>query len=110
MGNQVFRQTINARQPPVRISQQLGQLFVEAPGQIQQDVPGVSFQDILIIEDPVGGRRGFLLQAAGCGKVGADLPDPQAGLLETLEQFVGALRLRVQLLLSGMAPGMFQYL
>ena len=97
---------VDAGQPPVGIRGQGGQLLVKAPGKVQQDIAGVPLQDVLVIQDPIGSRRGFLFQAARRGEIRADLTDPLTGLFETLEQFGGVLRPRVHLLLAGMAPGM----
>ena len=102
MGDEILGQTIDARQPAVGIRGQGGQLLVKTSGKVQQDIAGVPLQNVLVIKDPIGRRRGFLFQAARCGKIRADLTDPLTGLLETLEQFKTAMRLQVHLLLPGM--------
>ena len=107
MGDEILGQTVDARQPPMGIGGEGGKLPVKAPGEVQQDIAGVSLQDVLVIEYPVGGRRGFLLQAAGSGEIGADPADPLTGLPETLEQFGRRLGSGVHLLLPGMTLGMF---
>ena len=108
MRDQILGQGIDAGLPTVGIGGQRWQLPVKTPGKIQQDVADVTLQDIFVIQYPVGGRCGFLLQAAGHGKVRTDLTHPQTGSFQTPEQFGGMLRQRVHLLLSGMALGMFK--
>ncbi len=106
MGDKILGQAVDARQPPVVGRGQDRQAQVIAAGKVDQDIAGVALEDVLVVEDPVGRRRGLLFQLAGSGKIGGDLPYPQARPPEPLQQFDGTIRPRVDQLFTGMAPGM----
>jgi len=49
---------------------------------------GVALDDVLIIEDPFGGRRRTLFRSTYFGEIRATLMDPLTGVFDPLEQFI----------------------
>ncbi len=76
MRYKILGETVNVRQAPVWIRSQCGQLPVKTSWQIQQDIAGISLQDVLVIKYPIGGQRCFLFQAARRSEIRADLTGP----------------------------------
>ena len=76
MGDEVFGHTVNAWQAPVRVGCQNGELLIKTRRKVYKDIADVSFQDIFVVQYPIGSRRCLLFQAACCGKIRTDLTDP----------------------------------
>ena len=81
-GDKCLRQTVDARQAPVGLVGECRQLLVKTPRKVQLNVTGVALDDLLIIEDPLGGRRRTLFQSTRFGEIRAYLMDPLMGVFD----------------------------
>ena len=78
VGDEFLRQAVDARQTPVGLVGERRQLLVETPGKIQLNVAYVALNDVLIVEEPLGGWRHALSQPARFGKIQSK-PDGSIG-------------------------------
>ena len=110
MGDQILGQTIDAGQSMVGISGENRQLPVKMTGKIEQNIADITFENVLVVQNPISCCCGLLLQIAGGGEIGADLANPFSRLFESTQQFGGMLLLGIHPLLAGVTPGMLQNL
>jgi len=75
-------------------------------GKVQLNVAGVALDDVLIVEEPLGGWRHTLFQSTRFGEIRANLMDRLTGQFEPLEQFGVPPRIWVHVVVRGQTLGM----
>ena len=106
MGDEFPRQAVDARETPVGLVGECRQFMVITPGKVQLNVACVARDDVLIVEEPLGGWRHTLSQSTLFGEIQASLMDPLTSLFEPLEQARVPLRIWVHLVVRGQTLGM----
>jgi len=91
---------------PGRARWRVRQLLVITPGEGSAECRGRALDDVLIVEEPLGGWRHTLFQSTRFGEIRANLMDRLTGQFEPLEQFGVPPRIWVHVVVRGQTLGM----